>query len=218
MSTANSTILWSFSRSVAAHLIQITSSWVTTSIVDTTLWRPSHFSSASKYALRNASRFYAVTMKVVKSHKSMASTTNVSGSTAMLTSGNTWRTSLTTCLWQLSSKIKFSAFTVAWAPAWILWTWSEILTVLWRYLTKVQCATCCGQILTTVQAGESLHAEPATPLDKTFQTNLSRRMGWKRLLAPINSSWQAIIGAMKSKLWRYSQRQTIVIGAATRLE
>lgn len=174
--TVSSTTWLSCLKLAASRLTPTTSSWVTTLIGDTTQWRPWLFSSASRSATEIESPFWEVTTNRAKSPKFTASTTSAWESMAMQTSGNSWLTYLTICLWALALRIKFSVSTEDCPPVSTPSIRSKVLTELLRCLTKVPCATCFGRTQMTEPVGVFHRGERVILSDKISRTNFYKRM------------------------------------------
>lgn len=145
-----------------------------------------------RVATRIASLFCVATTSRVKSPKCTASTTNACASTATQTCGSTTPTYSTTCLWRRWSSLASFVSMAVCRPRSTRWITSVRSTVSRKCRMRDQCATCFGQILTTVPAGASLLAVLATLLVRTSVRRSTIPTIWLSSLALISLLWRYV--------------------------
>lgn len=161
-----------FSRSGASFLRQTIFSWETTLTEDTTQSKLSLCSLPLKSDLRKELLSSEETTSPGKSLRYMGFTTSALESTETPTSGSTLQISSMPFLLPRLLKIKSSAFMEGSHPLSTLLNKSSNSIECKRCLTKGQCATFCGRILTTGAVGVSHREELDILLVKTFLSSL----------------------------------------------
>jgi len=140
ISMASSMTWWNFSRLAVSALIQIIYLWVTSSIVVTTLSRPSCFFWRLKYDTRSESLSSEETTSHVKSPRCTVFMTSVFESMALWMCGDTALKYSIIFHWLQSSITKFSVSTVAYRHQFQHLMRSEPSTVNRKCLMTEQCA------------------------------------------------------------------------------